>query len=89
MTIIKNLIRKNKLRKQLLDIENILHENGYYDKEKELRLLSYSPDAYAELHTQINNEFGELFDRQRLLNQQINNLSGIKLFKKQDYEYTK
>lgn len=87
MSIIKNLIIKNQLGKELKEIEHNLYESGYYQKARELDLLTYQPDDYAELYTQIHEEYGDLLQKRREVSSQLHSLSGTNLFKQQGDEY--
>ena len=85
MHIIKNLILKNNLRKQVSDIEQELRLDGYYKKEKELIHLRFKPDEYAVLYQQIESQFGDKVIKRNQLNRQINELRGKNMFKSHDY----
>ncbi len=89
MRIIKNLIIKNRLQKELRDVENTLQESGYYQKERELDMLTYLPDDYAVLYTEIHDEFGELLSKKNDISHQLNSFSGTNLFKQHNEEYTR
>ena len=83
MRIIKNLIIKNKLKKQLNDIETQLIDNGYYEYQRDLNMMFYSPDDYAKLYEYINIQFGELLNQRQDINSQLRLLSGSNIFKEQ------
>ena len=89
MRIIKNLILRNKLRTELYNIENMLKLDGYYEKENQLLLLRFNPDEYAKLYNELENKYGILVKQRTKILAQLNQLSGINLFKKYNYENTK
>lgn len=88
MNIIKKLIKKQKLLKELRSIKNKLADSDYYDKERQLSKLIRQPDAYADLYIQIHQEYGELLNRQWKINAELTNLVYNDLQQKQD-TYTK
>lgn len=81
MTIIKNIIIKNKLHKELAEIETQLQTQGYYQQKKQLATLAYKPDKYAELYKEIEAKFQPLLLEKQKLEEEIKQLSGAKLFK--------
>ena len=89
MTIIKNLILRNKLRDELIKVEQTLQSRGYYAKKQKLATLAYYPDEYAILYKQINDEFSEILFKKHQLEQQIASMSGKNMFKKNTDNYTK
>ena len=89
MTIIKNLIARNKLKKQLEALEISLRETGYYESQAKLSTLVYNPDAYAELYTKINKKYNVMITKKHTLEKQLYKLSGKNLFKKQEDIFNK
>lgn len=86
MGIIKNLIKRNKLNNELSDIEQSLRINGYYEKQRQLSRLIYKPDEYVKLYIEINDEYGNLINRQKAIEKQLQKLSGINLCKNQKFD---
>lgn len=84
MSIIKNLIARNKLKKQLEALEISLRETGYYENQARLNSLIYKPDEYAELYIKINKKYQVLLTKKQSLERELYNLKGRNLFKKQD-----
>ena len=89
MSFIRKFIIKNQLGKELKEIENELSKTGYYQKERELDLLTYLPDDYAKLYVQIHEEYGDLLQKRKDVSTQLHSLSGPNLFKQHDTEYIK
>ena len=80
MRIIKNLIIKNRLKKQLANIETQLTENGYYEYERDLSMMFCAPDDYAMLYEYIKTKFGSMLAEKNNICRQLTLLSGTNLF---------
>ncbi len=86
MQIIKKLIIRNKLKKELEIVDNFLNDNGYYALDMKLFSLRFQPEEYADLYYKIEAAFRPTLNRKRELQQQIQRLSGKNLFIKMDLE---
>lgn len=89
MRIIKNLIIRNSLKKELKQIEHQLYSSDYRALMRKLTSLRFDPDNYAVVYDEIQTKYGALLDRRTKVEAKINKLSGTKIFKKYDDELTK
>lgn len=80
MNIIKKLIIRNELKKELSSIDDCLANEGYYMLESRLMKLVYQPDEYAELCKTIEDKFRVSLNKKNKLEKDIKNLSGKYLF---------
>ena len=86
MQIIKKLIIRNKLKKELQRVDDFLNDNGYYALDMKLYYLRCQPEEYADLYYKIENAFRPTLNRKHELEKQIQSLSGKNLFVKMDLE---
>ncbi|MBQ7880872.1 MAG: hypothetical protein IJ358_03420 [Clostridia bacterium] len=80
MRIIKKLIIRNRLKKELNSLNWQLKETGYHEMCDKLRTLVYNPDQYAIVLQQIHQTYGDYLARKHQLEAMINKLSGKNLF---------
>ena len=86
MQIIKKLIIRNRLKKEVESIDDFLNENDYYKMDLELYSLRFHSAEYACLYDEIEKSFRPSLDRKHKLQQQIQRLSGKNLFVKMNLE---
>ena len=79
MNIIKNLIKKHKLKQELRIIEDTLKQNGYYTEMEKLNKLIYQPDSYASLLFKIKRKYCPLLSRKEYIEKQLKQLSNKQL----------
>ena len=76
MKLIKKMIQKNKLKRELRKIEESLTQGGYYEEIEKLNKLIYQPDNYASLLFKIKRKYCPLLSRKEYIEKQIRELSG-------------
>ena len=86
MQIIKKLIIRNRLKKEVENIDNFLNENDYYKLDSKLYSLRFQPEEYACLYEEIEKAFRPSLDRKHKLQEQIQKLSGKNLFVRMNLE---
>ena len=86
MQIIKKLIIRNKLKKEVENIDEFLNKNDYYRLDSKLYSLRFQPEEYACLYEEIERAFRPTLDRKHKLQQQIQSLSGKNLFIRMNLE---
>ena len=86
MQIIKKLIIRNRLKKELERVDDFLNDNGYYKLDSKLFSLRFQPEEYAVLYYEIERAFRPSLNRKHELEKQIQSLSGKNLFVKMDLE---
>lgn len=89
MNIIKKMIEKNKLKRELHKIEDTLKQSGYYDEMAKLDTLIYQPDSYASLLFKIKRKYCPLLTRKEYIQKKINQLSGKQQTTQNYNEFTK
>ncbi len=89
MKLIKNMIEKNKLKRELHKIEVALKQGGYYDEIAKLNKLIYQPDNYASQLFKIKRKFCPLLSRKEYIQKKINQLSDNKTTDTTKNELTK
>lgn len=84
MRIIKNLIIRHSLKKELNEIEHKLYSGNYRDLMCKLNSFRCDPENYAVTHQELRDKFGTLLDRRMKVMHQIHMMSGTNIFKKFD-----
>jgi len=82
MKIIKKLTLRNKLQKQLDNIDDYLYRNNYYDNDLKLNISKFCSEEYIEDYYNVESKFKIVLNQKRKLQTQIHKLSGKNLFKK-------
>ncbi|MBO5909925.1 MAG: hypothetical protein J6Q15_00295 [Clostridia bacterium] len=80
MNIIKKLIIRNQLKKELKIVDDTLAKSDYYAMESQLMRLAYYPDEYARVYHTIESKFRPLLNKKIGLQKDIQKLSGKNLF---------